>query len=59
MCVFATCGVLLCDEGLSAERLGARYPTGDTDQAALQVWRNKERKDNRDEGRNKENKIKK
>lgn len=41
VCVFVcvTCGVLLCDERLTADRLGARYPTGDTDQAALQVWR--------------------
>lgn len=33
-----TCRVLSRDKGLGAERLSARYPAGNTYQAALQVW---------------------
>lgn len=39
-----TCRVLSRDKGLSAERLSARYPAGNTYQAALQVWQKKEKK---------------
>lgn len=39
--LWVTCWVLSCDERLSAERLSARYPTGNTDEAGLQVWINK------------------
>lgn len=39
-CVCFTCGVLLCYKRLGADRLSTRHPTCDTDQAALQVWRN-------------------
>lgn len=39
-----TCRVLSRDKGLSAERLSARYPAGNTYQAALQVWQKIRRK---------------
>lgn len=41
-----TCRVLSRDKGLSAERLSARYPAGNTYQAALQVWQKIRRKKN-------------